>query len=147
MRSIIGEGAATNPFRDIKNCEFMIVIGSNTTEAHPIVANKIIRAKQKGMGLAIFDVRDIALSKFADHNCIIPHESNLLLLNMLAHVIITEELYDEEFIKNRTHNFLEYKKEILEDEFADPEFFQKIEGYEYLTDMIKSVAREYASKR
>ncbi|HIP03101.1 MAG TPA: formate dehydrogenase, partial [Campylobacterales bacterium] len=46
MRSIIGEGAATNPFSDIKNCEFMIVIGSNTTEAHPIVANKIIRAKQ-----------------------------------------------------------------------------------------------------
>jgi formate dehydrogenase major subunit len=147
MRSIIGEGASTNPFRDIKNCEFMIVIGSNTTEAHPIVANKIIRAKQKGMGLAVFDIRDIALSKFADHNCVIPYESNLLILNMLAHTIITEELYDKEFIKNRTHHFLEYKKEILEDEFANPDFFQKIEGYEYLTDMIKSVAREYALKK
>jgi len=147
MRSIIGEGAATNPFRDIKNTEFMIIIGSNTTEAHPIVANKILRAKKRGSKLAVFDVRDIALSKFADFNCTIPYESNLLVLNMLAYTIITEELYDEEFIKNRTHDFLEYKEEILNDEFANPEFFQKIEGYEYLTDMIKEVAREYASKK
>ena len=147
MRSIIGEGAATNPFRDIKNTEFMIVIGSNTTEAHPIVANKILRAKKRGSKLAVFDVRDIALSKFADFNCTIPYESNLLVLNMLAYTIITEELYDEEFIKSRTHDFLEYKEEILNDEFANPEFFQKIDGYEYLTDMIKEVAREYASKK
>jgi formate dehydrogenase major subunit len=147
MRSIIGEGAATNPFSDIKNTEFMIVIGSNTTEAHPIVANKIIRAKKRGTKLAVFDVRDIALSKFADHNCIIPYETNLLVLNMLAHTIITEELYDESFIKNRTHHFLEYKEEILNDEFANPEFFQKIKGYEYLTESIKAVAREYASKK
>ncbi len=147
MRAIIGEGAATNPFSDIKHCEFMIVIGSNTTEAHPIVANKIIRAKQKGMGLAVFDVREIALSKFADFNCTIPHESNLLVLNMLAYVIITEELYDKEFIKNRTSDFNLYKEQILNDTYANPDFFQKIEGYEYLTKMVQEVARAYASKK
>ena len=147
MRAIIGEGAATNPFSDIKHCEFMIVIGSNTTEAHPIVANKVIRAKQKGMGLAVFDVRDIALSKFADFNCTIPHESNLLFLNMLANVIITEELYDKEFIKNRTLEFETYKEQILNDPFSNPDFFQKIEGYQYLSDMIREVAKNYASKK
>lgn len=41
MRATIGEGAATNPFDDIYKAEFIIVIGSNTTEAHPIVANRI----------------------------------------------------------------------------------------------------------
>jgi formate dehydrogenase major subunit len=147
MRSIIGEGAATNPFSDIKKSEFMIVIGSNTTEAHPIVANKIIRAKQAGAGLAVFDVRDIALSKFADFNCVMPYEANLLVLNMLAFVIITEELYDESFIQNRSCEFENFKEEILNDTFSNPEFFQKIEGYEYLTDMIREVARSYASKK
>jgi len=147
MRSIIGEGAATNPFSDIYNSEFMIVIGSNTTEAHPIVANKIIRAKQKGSGLAVFDVRDIALSKFADFNCVIPYESNLLILNMLAFIIISQELYDEEFIKNRSLEFENYKEHILNDPYCDPEFFQQIEGYEYLTELLKKVARDYASKK
>ncbi len=147
MRSIIGEGAATNPFSDIKNCEFMIVIGSNTTEAHPIVANKIIRAKQNGTGLAVFDVRDIALSKFADFNCVIPYESNLLILNMLAFIIISEELYDKDFIENRSLEFENYKAQILNDPYCDPEFFQQIEGYEYLTQLLKKVARDYASKK
>ena len=147
MRSIIGEGASTNPFRDIKNSEFMIVIGSNTTEAHPIVANKIIRAKQKGAGLAVFDVRDIALSKFADFNCVIPYESNLLILNMLAFVIIKEELFDKDFIENRTVEFESYKEQIINDPYCDPEFFQQIDGYEYLTQMIEKVARDYASKK
>ncbi len=147
MRSIIGEGAATNPFRDIYKAEFMIVIGSNTTEGHPIVANKIIKAIKEGAELAIFDVRTIPLAKFARYNAILPHESNLLFLNMMAHTIITEELYDASFIAKRSKNFETYKAEVLADPYADPTFFQQVRGYEYLTDMIKEIARSYAKKR
>jgi formate dehydrogenase major subunit len=147
MRSIIGEGAATNPFSDIYEAEFIIVIGSNTTQAHPIVANKIIKRLNDDVNLALFDVRDIMLSKKAKYNCIIPYESNLLVLNMLSFVIITEELYDKRFIEARSVGFDEYKKAILEDEFANPDLFLKMEGYEYLANMIKDVAREYASKK
>jgi len=147
MRSIIGEGAATNPFSDIYESEFIIVFGSNTTEAHPIVANKIISKIKDGTKLAVFDVREIVLSKMANFNAVIPFESNLLIANMLAHTIITEELYDKEFIKSRVVGFEKYKKEILEDEYANPKLFKDIKGYEYLEEMIKEVAREYASKR
>jgi formate dehydrogenase major subunit len=147
MRSVIGEGAATNPFSDIKNCDFFIVIGSNTTEAHPIVANKIISRLNKGASLAVMDVRDITLSKKAKYNCIIPFETNLMILNMMAYTIITEELYDLDFIENRTEGFREYVADILSDPYADPDFFKDIEGYEYLSDMIKEIAREYASKK
>lgn len=147
MRSIIGEGAATNPFRDIHKAEFMIVIGSNTTEGHPIVANKIIKAVQKGAELAIFDVRNIALAKSAKYNAIIPHEANLLFLNMIAYVIITEELYDAEFLANRSKGFDTYREQVLSDPYADPQFFQKVPGYEYLSEMIVQIAREYATKR
>ncbi len=147
MRSIIGEGAATNPFRDIYDTEFMIVIGSNTTEGHPIVANKIISAIKSGAQLAVFDVRDITLAKSAKYNAVIPHESNLLVLNMIAYTIITESLYDAEFIENRSKDFEKYKEELLSDSYANPEFFQEVKGYEYLTEMIKSITRTYASKK
>ncbi|RUM67846.1 MAG: formate dehydrogenase [Sulfurospirillum sp.] len=148
MRSVIGEGAATNPFSDIYESEFIIVFGSNTTEAHPIVANKIIsHLKNSDAKLALFDVREIVLSKKAHYNAIIPYESNLLVANMLAYTIIQEKLYDEEFIGASTVGFDQYKQDILSDEFANPDLFLQIKGYEYLSGTIKEIAREYATKK
>ncbi|WP_310442085.1 molybdopterin oxidoreductase family protein [Sulfurimonas sp.] len=147
MRTTIGEGAATNPYNDIYNCEFMIVIGSNTTEAHPIIANRIVDVAQKHDNLAVFDVRDIKLNKFAKYKAIIPHEANLLVLNMLAYVIISEELYSDSFIAERTKGFAEFKEKILNDPFANPKYFEQIEGYEQLSKIIPKVAREYALKK
>ena len=147
MKTTIGEGAATNPYNDIYNTEFMIVIGSNTTEAHPIIANRIIDVAREHDNLAVFDVREIKLHRYAKYEGIIPHEANLLILNMLAYVIIDEELYDESFIEDRTKGFAEFKKSILNDEYANPEYFNKIEGYENLSKILRKVAREYALKK
>ncbi|MBU0631837.1 molybdopterin-dependent oxidoreductase [bacterium] len=147
MRTTIGEGAATNPYNDIYNCEFMIVIGSNTTEAHPIIANRIVDMAQKHDNLAVFDVREIKLHRFSKYKAIIPHEANLLVLNMLAYTIIDEELYSDEFIADRTKGFLEFKQMILNDPYANPKYFESIEGYEYLSKMIPKIAREYALKK
>jgi len=147
MRETIGEGAATNPYNDIYNTEFMIVIGSNTTEAHPIIANRLLDVAREKDNLAVFDVREIKLHRFAKYKAIMPHEANLLVLNMLAYVIIEEELYDENFVADRTKGFLDFKEKILSDPFANPDYFQEIEGYEELSKMIRKVAREYALKK
>ncbi len=147
MRETIGEGAATNPFDDIYNSDFLIVIGSNTTEGHPIVANRIIEKVKNGTELAVFDVREIPLSKFAKYQCTIPYESNLLVLNMMARVIIEENLYNKEFIQNRTKGFEEFKEKILNDEYSNPDLFLKIKGYEDLAQKIREVARNYATKK
>lgn len=147
MKATIGEGAATNPYNDVYNCEFMIVIGSNTTEAHPIIANRIVEMAQKHDNLAVFDVREIKLHRFSKYKAIIPHEANLLVLNMLAYVIINEELYDDSFVEERTKGFAEFKDKILNDPYADPKYFENIEGYEYLSKMIPKIAREYALKK
>jgi formate dehydrogenase major subunit len=147
MKTTIGEGAATNTYNDIYKSEFMIVIGSNTTEAHPIISNRIVDMATKHDNLAVFDIREIKLHRLAKYKGIIPHEANLLILNMLAYVIIDEELYSEHFIEDRTKGFSEFKQKILNDPYANPKYFENIEGYEYLSKMIPKVAREYALKK
>ncbi len=147
MRTTIGEGAATNPYDDIYKTENIIVMGSNTTEAHPIVANRIIKAtRSKTATLTVIDVRKIQLSKFGEQ-LIIPYEANLLVLNMMAYVILNEKLYNNQFIDTRCVGFEEYKDSILNDPYANPEFMKKVKGYEDLAEQIPEVARAYATKK
>ncbi len=143
----VGEGAASAPFDEIYNAELIVVVGSNTTEAHPIVSHRIIEKVRKGGKLAVIDVREIGLFKFAQHKLLIPFESNLLVLNAIARVILEEELYDRDFIEQRTAGFEEYRKSILADEFSDPEIFRRLPGYEGLSERIRELAREIATKK
>jgi len=147
MRATMGEGAATNPYNDIYETEFMVVIGSNTMEAHPIISNRMVAMARKHNNLAVIDVRETKLANLAKYNCVIPFESNLLILNMMAYVIIDEELYDQSFIDNRTKGFDAFKEKIMNDPYANPDFFKDIDGYEYLAKMIPNIAREYAVKK
>ncbi len=147
LKRTVGEGAATNPFDDILKAELLLVVGSNTTEAHPIVANRVLDAVNSGATLAVMDVREIQLSKKANFQLTIPYEANLLVLNMMAYVILKEKLYDKDFIKKRVVGFEEYKSSILADKYANPEFFAHVKGYENLAIKIKEVARAYAKSR
>ena len=148
MMKGIGEGAATNSFDDIFETEFILVIGSNTTEAHPIVANRMIKqVKDKKLKIATIDVREIQLSKYSDNHLSIPYEANLMILNMIAYIIITENLYNDNFIKNRTEDFENYKTKILNDKYANPKFLKEIKGYEELYSKIFKIARDYAKHK
>ncbi len=147
MRATIGEGAATNPFDDIYEAQNLLVIGSNTTEAHPIVANRILDVVKQGVSLHIIDVREIALSKFATNHLSIPFETNLMVLNMIARVILEKGWENKEFIQKRCKGFEEYKEAILQDEFADPAIFAHIRGYEELPQKIERIAYDLAHKR
>ena len=144
MRQVIGEGAATNPFDDIEDAEFIMIIGSNITEAHPIAAIRVTNALRKGKKVAVFDIRETHISASATYDVTLPFESNLLVLNMLSFVILSEGLEDKEFIQKRAVGFKEYKESILNDPYANPDLFLNIKGYEYLRELIKKVAREYA---
>ncbi len=147
LRATVGEGAASIPFDEIYNAEFLFILGSNTTEAHPIVSHRIIEQAQKGIPLAVLDVREIGLFKFAKYQLTIPFESNLLFLNALIRAIMEKKLYDREFIEKRVSNFKEFKRKILSDEWTKPEIFKEIPGYEHLTDKIYQLAEEISKKK
>ena len=142
----IGEGASSNSFDDIFESEVIFVIGSNTTEAHPIVANRILKAKKMGIKVIVIDVREIALMKFADISVILPFEANLLFLNSLAKEILENNLENKEFIQKRCKNFDEYKNNVL-NEKNDKNFFSQLDGYEEVKTQIEEIAKLIATKK
>jgi len=145
LKMSLGEGASSVNFDEIFNAETIFIIGSNTTEAHPMVASRIIKAKRNGAKLIVVDVREIPLMKFADIKVILPFESNLLFLNAIAKELIEKDLIDESFIKNRCVKFKEYKELILKDKF-DKYFFEKLKGFEEEKAQIEEIAKLLTKK-
>jgi len=140
LKMSIGEGASSVNFDSIFEAETIFVIGSNTTEAHPMVASRIIKAKKRGAKLIVADVREIPLMKFADVKVILPFESNLLFLNAIAKELIEKDLIDKEFIRKRCVKFDEYKELLLKDKYSK-EFFEKLKGFEKIKTQIEEIAK------
>jgi formate dehydrogenase major subunit len=139
LKMSIGEGASSVDFDTLLKTDTIFVIGSNTTQAHPMVANRIIKAKKRGAKLIVVDVRKIPLMKFADVAVILPFESNLLFLNAIAKELIEKNLVNEEFIKKRCLKYEEYKNLMLHDKYGK-EFFLKLKGFEKVASQIEEIA-------
>jgi formate dehydrogenase major subunit/formate dehydrogenase alpha subunit len=87
---MFGAGAMTNSIDEIRDSELMFVIGSNTTEAHPIIAMEMKRARQRGAKLIVADPRKIWLADMADLHLQLKPGTDVWLLSAMAHVIIDE---------------------------------------------------------
>ncbi|MEM1565244.1 MAG: formate dehydrogenase subunit alpha [Candidatus Bathyarchaeia archaeon] len=139
LASVFGSGAMTNSIDEIENADVIFVIGSNTTEQHPLIATRILRAVRKGSKLIVADPRFIDLAHFA--TIYLGHKpgTDVALLNGMMNVIISENLHDEEFIKTRTENFEAFKKVV---EKYTPEYVEKITAVP--AEKIREAARLYA---
>ena len=104
----------TNSISEIRNTDAMFVIGSNTTENHPIIGAVMKQAKKRGAKLIVADPRRIELAEYADVFLQLKPGTNIALLNGLMNVIIENGLQNDEYIKNRTENYEELK-EIVKD--------------------------------
>jgi len=121
-----GSGAMTNSIQDFEKAEVILITGSNTTETHPVIGNYLKHlAKYKGVKLIVIDPREIELTKFAEVWLRQKCGTDVAWINGLMNVIINEGLYDEEFIKERTENFGEFKKVVSK---YTPERVEKITG-------------------
>ena len=101
----------TNSIRDIaEDSQCFFVIGSNTTEQHPVIGARLRRAKRyRGAKLIVADPRRIDLADYADLYLRHRPGTDIALLNGLMHVIIREGWQDAEFIAQRTEGFEELK--------------------------------------
>jgi len=106
LAQAFGSGAMTNPIADLANADLFLVIGSNTSETHPLVAVQIKAAVcERGAQLIVCDPRQIELTNFATHWLRQRPGTDVALVNAMLNVIIAEGLTDTQFIRDRTEGF------------------------------------------
>jgi formate dehydrogenase alpha subunit len=135
-----GSGAMTNSIRDFEVTDAVFVIGSNTTECHPIIGAAIKRAVvHRGAELIVADPRAIELTEFAAVHMQQKGGTDVALVNGMMNAILEEGLQDAEFIAERTEGFDELRKAV---EPYTPEMAAKITGVP--AEKIREAARLYA---
>lgn len=115
-------------------------MGSNTTEAHPIIGNRIKKAAKAGLRVIVIDPRKIDMVKSAQKHLQIHVGTDIALINAMIRVIITEGLYDKGFIGRHTEDFDALRTKV---ERYTPEFSEKITGIP--AQDIVEIARLYAT--
>lgn len=134
----------TNSIRDItEESQCIFIIGSNTTEQHPVIGIKVRQAKRhRGARLIVADPRRIDIADYAD--LFLQHKpgTDIALLNGLMHVIIREGWEDKAFISERTEGFEELKAIV---EKYTPEATSQITGVP--AEDIEKAARMLAENR
>ena len=130
----------SNSIAELKEAEFIFATGTNTTESHPVIALKVKKAVSNGAKLIVIDPRRIELADFAHRYMQIKIGTDIALYNAMANVIINEDLYDKEYVSERTGGFEELKHFLRE---YTPEYAEQITGIP--KEDIIATAREYAT--
>ena len=138
--TVLGSGAMTNTINGILKSDVMLVIGSNTTETHPIIGLRMLEAVKNGSKLIVADPRKIKLCDSAEQWMQQRPGTDGALINALCHVIISEGLEDKTYIEERTENLDAFKESI---EKCTPEWAEEITGVS--ADTIREVARVFAA--
>jgi len=118
------------------------VIGSNTTEAHPVLALRIKKAVRKGATLVVADPRKIWLTKLAKRHLQVRPGTDVWLINAMMHTILEEGLQDEEYIREHTVGFDAVREVVAR---YSPEAAEQVTGVP--AEAIRETAREYAGER
>jgi formate dehydrogenase major subunit len=134
----IGSGAVTAPFAAVQDAEVIIVIGANPTENHPVAATYFKQAAKRAT-LVVMDPRGQALKRHATHMLQFNPGTDVALLNAMLNVIVTEKLYDRQYVAAQTEGFENLSLHVQD---FTPEAMEPVCGI--AADVIRTVARKYA---
>ena len=116
LAASFGSGAMSNSMDDVANyAQAFFIIGSNTTEQHPVFGAMIRQAvRQRGAKLIVADPRKIDITEFATLHLRQRPGTDIALINGLMHIILEKGLEDKAFIEERTENFAEFKATVMD---------------------------------
>jgi formate dehydrogenase alpha subunit len=134
-----GSGAMTNSIEELSDAGCIFVIGSNTTEQHPVIALKIKEAKRRGAKIIVANPRWIDLCKIADIWLRHVPGTDVPLIQGICRIISEENLVDRSFVRKRTEGFEEFLASLANFSIGD---VSKMTGVE--SELIKEAARIYA---
>lgn len=140
LEATLGNGAMSNSICEIEDTDCILVFGYNAADSHPIVARRIIKAKEKGAKIIVCDPRVIETVRIADLYLPLKNGSNMALVNAFANVLLEEGLYNEEYVAQYAEGFEEYKKIVSR---YTPEYVSEITGLD--PDLIRDAMYMYAS--
>jgi formate dehydrogenase major subunit len=132
----------TNSTPELEDADCILITGSNTTEAHPLVASRILKAKEKGGKLIVIDPRRTQIARYADIFVRQRLGTDVAWINGVMHIILKEGWQNKEFISTRTEGFEELKREI---ENYPPEKVEEITGISQAD--LRAIAETYAKAK
>ncbi|RLB05435.1 MAG: formate dehydrogenase subunit alpha [Deltaproteobacteria bacterium] len=135
LAAAFGSGAMTNSIEEIGKAKCIFVIGSNTTEQHPVAALKIKQAKKNGAKLIVADPRKIDLTAIADIWMRQKPGTDVALVLGICKVILDQNLLDENFIRERCEGFEDFKESLSQ---------VSLEDVSIITGVDESVLRKAA---
>src|SRR5450830_37832 len=135
----VGSAAVTATFNECKNSDFIIVIGANPTENHPVAATFFKQAAKRGAKLVVMDPRGQALKRHAWQMMQFKNGTDVAMLNGMLNVIVTEKLYDQQYVQTYVEGFAPFAESIKD---FTPEEMAPICGIP--ADTLRNVARSYA---
>jgi formate dehydrogenase major subunit len=142
-----GTSAGTQDFDSVEDTDVVIVIGANPTEGHPVFGSRLKKRLRQGAKLIVIDPRktEIVSSPHikADYHLPLMPGTNVAVVTALAHVIVTEGLYDEAFIRERC-DWSEFSDwaEFVSEERHSPEAIQMYSRVD--PELIRGAARLFA---
>jgi formate dehydrogenase major subunit len=105
LKATFGASAGTQDFASVDQADVILIIGANPTDAHPVFASRMKRRLRAGARLIVADPRGIDLVRTphieAAHHLALRPGTNVALLDAVAHVVVTEGLIDEAFVRER----------------------------------------------
>ena len=134
-----GSGAMTNTTPEFENADCVLVTGSNTLEAHPLIGARILRAREKGAKVLVIDPRETPLSRIAFKSLHQKPGTDIAWINGMIRLIVEEKLHDASFVEERTTGFEELKETVSG---YTPEKVEDITGIP--KELLVEAARTYA---
>jgi formate dehydrogenase major subunit len=148
LKTTLGESAGTQNFDSVRESDVIVVMGANPTQAHPVFASQMKRRLREGAKLIVIDPRSIDLVRMphaeASYHLKLLPGTNVAVLNALAHVVVTEGLADDDFVRRRCDP-VEYEKwkAFICEERNSPEAMEAVTGVSAAD--LRGAARLYAT--
>ena len=148
LGTAFGTSAGTQDFDSVDESDVIMIIGANPTDGHPVFASRMKKRLREGAKLIVLDPRRIDLVRMphveADYHLPLQPGTNVAVLTALAHVIVTEGLVNEAFVRERCDpaEFQDWA-EFVSEERHSPEAVEKFSGVP--ADLIRKAARLYAT--
>ena len=148
LSKTFGTSAGTQDFKSVEESDVILVIGANPTDAHPVFASRMKKRLRQGARLIVVDPRKIDLVKSAhvraDYHLPLMPGTNVAIVNALSHVIVTEGLAKEDYIRERCDwdDFQVWARFIAEEKHS-PEAAEQFTGVPAAD--VRAAARLYAT--